>query len=99
MYVVDELIRNLPGVLNIPTAMTSLLSPVPIEQWHCWLMHCSPLTIVEMSKANLVDGLNLSGNELCGKCVDCIIGQQACRPYNGKSETNLDSLELVSFDL
>ena len=99
MYVVDELIHNIPGATNIPIAMTSLSNPVPLEQWHRRLTHCSPLTISDMLKAKLVDGLNVSGNDLHGKCEDCIIGRQTRRPHDGKSETHLDPLELVSFDL
>ena len=79
--------------------MTSLSQPVSLAQWHRRLTHCSPLTITEMSKGNLVDSLNFSRNELHGMCEDCIIGWQTCRPYNGKTEKSLDPLELVSFDL
>ncbi len=34
MYVVDELNGDLPGVLSVPLAMTSLSKPVSLEQWH-----------------------------------------------------------------
>jgi hypothetical protein len=34
--------------------MTSLSQPATLEQWHRRLAHCSPLTITEMSKENLV---------------------------------------------
>ncbi len=62
-------------------------------------MHCSPLTIAEMSKENLVNGLNVSRNDLCGKCVDCITGCQTSHPFDGETEKDLDPLELVSFNL
>ncbi len=99
MYVVDELVHDTPSISAIPLTMTSLSTPVPLEQWHRRLTHCSPLTILEMSKGNLVDGLVVSGNDLHGKCKDCIVERQTHRPFDGKSETNLDPLELVSFDL
>jgi len=99
MYVVDELIHDPPGASDVPLAMASLSMSVPLEQWHRRLTHCSPLTILEMSKENLVDGLVVSRNDLCGKCEDCIIGHQTRCPYDRKSEANLDLLELVSFDL
>ena len=99
MYVVDELIRDPPGTSDVPLAMTSLSTPVPLEQWHRRLTHCSPLTILGMSKENLVDRLVVSRNDLRGKCEDCIIGCQTRRPYDGKSEVDLDPLELVSFYL
>ncbi len=99
MYVVDELICDPPGTPDIPLTMTSLSMPVPLEQWHRRLTHCSPLTILEMSKRNLVDGLVVLGNDLRGKCEDCIINHHTRRPYDGKSEGNLDLLELVSFNL
>ena len=76
MYVVDELDGDLHGDQNIPFAMTSLSKPVSLEQWHCRLVHCSPLMITETSKESLVDGLNISRNDLHGKCEDCIIGRQ-----------------------
>ncbi len=98
MYVVDEL-HNLPSVLHIHLGRTSLSQPAPLEQWHCCLTHCSSSTILEMLNGNLVDGLNISAKDLCGKCENCIIGQHIHRPFNGKTETDLDPLKLVSFDL
>jgi len=99
MYVVDELDGDLTGLLNIPPAMMSFSKPVSLAQWHRRFTHCSPLTVAEMSKGNLVDGLNVSGNDLHGKCVDCITGCQTRRPFDGETEKVLDPLELVSFDL
>ncbi len=52
-----------------------------------------------MSKGKLVDGLNISENDLRGKCEDCILGRQTHHPFDRKTENNLDSLELVSFNL
>jgi len=98
MYVVDEL-ENIPGAPSAHLGMVSLSKSIPLEQWHRHLMHCSPVTIAEMSKENLLDGLNISGNDLCGKCKDCIIGHQTCWPFDGNTEKDLDPLELVSFDL
>jgi hypothetical protein len=99
MYVVDEIERNTTEVLSMPLAMASLSQPSSLKQWHHRLTHCSPLTIMEMSKGKLVDGLNISGNDLHGKCEDCIIGCQTCHPFNEKTEKGLDLLELVFFDL
>ena len=99
MYVVEELSDDLHGDQGIPLTMTSLSKPVSLEQWHRRLVHCSPLTIAEMSKEKLVKGLNISGNDLRGKCEDCIVGRQTRRPFDGTTEKNLDILELVSFDL
>ncbi len=98
MYVADEL-SDLPGVPNAHLGRTSLLQPTPLEQWHCHLTHCSLQTITEMSKGNLVDGLNILSHDLRGKCEDCIVGRQVHRPFDGKTEEKLDPLELVSFDL
>jgi len=75
MYVVDEL-DDIPGTPQAHLGVASLSQPTPLEQWHRRLTHCSPLTITEMSKGNLVDGLNISGNDLHGKCEDCIVGRQ-----------------------
>jgi len=58
MYVVDDLDGN------TPIAMTSLSQPTSLEQWHRCLTHCSPSTIAEMTKNNLVNGLKVFGNEL-----------------------------------
>src|SRR6266540_764113 len=78
---------------------TYLVPPKLTLEWHRCLTYCSPLTIMEMSTGNLVDGLHISGNDLCGKCEDCIIGRQTRRPFDGNTEKDLDPLELVSFDL
>src|SRR6202522_3174030 len=63
---------------NISLAMSSnsLSQRVPLEQWHRCLAHCSPLTIKDMAKHNLVDGLTISEDSLNGKCEDCVMGCQ-----------------------
>ena len=101
MYVVDEATEDVPqvGSQDTPLAMSSVSQPATLEQWHHCLAHCSPLTITEMLKADLIDGLNISDNDLRGKCENCVVGRQTRRPFDGKTETNLDPLELVSFDL
>ena len=90
MYVVDEAGSDIPGtgVPDTPLAMISLSQPTSLEQWHRRLTHCSPLTITEMLKGNLVDGLRVSDNDLRGKCEDCVVGCQTCRPFDGKTETD-----------
>jgi hypothetical protein len=82
-----------------PIAMSSLSGTTPLEQWHRHLTHCSPLTIKDMVTKKLVDGLDISKDELHGKCKDCIIGRQTCRPFDGETDKNLLALDLVSFDL
>jgi len=101
MYVVDEATGDVPcvGYPDTPLAMASVSHPTTLEQWHRRLAHCSLLTISEMVKLGLVDGLDVSDNELRGKCEDCVVGQQTRQPFDGKTETDLDPLELVSFDL
>ena len=94
MYIVDDIDNH-----NVPMAMISLLQPVSLEQWHRRFAHCSPYTIAEMTKENLVDGLKVLGSELRGKCEDCILGRQTRRPFDGITEKAMDPLELVSFDL
>ena len=94
MYLL-ETIHNKPQ----PLAMTSLSKPTSLEQWHRRLAHCSPLTIQEMSRNNLVDGLRISETTLEGKCEDCIMGRQTRRPFDGETDKDLDPLDLVSFDI
>ena len=91
MYVVDTISDH------SPMAMSSLSRPTSLEQWHRRLTHCSPATIQEM--ADLVDGLTIVGKDLRGKCEDCIVGRQTRRPFDEQSDTSVDPLELVSFDL
>ena len=93
MYVVDVLGRE------ATIAMSSLSQPTSLEQWHRRLAHCSPSTIQEMTNKDLVDGLNVTETSLRGKCEDCILGRQTCRPFDEETEKNLPPLELVSFDL
>ena len=99
MYVVEVIDNSGVTLPNTPTAMGSLSRPASLEQWHRRLAHCSPLTIQEMMNDNLVDGLNVSGKELRGKCEDCILGRQTHRPFDGMTEKALVPLELVAFDL
>jgi len=96
MYIVDEIDDNVPSVFG---TMASLASSASLEQWHRRFAHCSPSTITEMAKSNLVNGLRVSGNDLRGKCEDCILGRQTRRPFDGVTETVLNPLELISFDL
>ncbi len=98
MYTVEEL-SNSPEPPHAYVRITSLSTPTTLEQWHRRLAHCSPVTIMEMSKGNLVDGLNISDKDLHSKCEDCIIGCQTRRPYDGTTKKELKPLELVSFDL
>src|SRR6202522_4877492 len=84
---------------DIPIAMSSLSQPTSLEQWHCRLTHCSPLTIQEMARHNLVDGLIISDTTINGKCEDCIVGCQTHRPFDGETEKDLGPLNLVVFDL
>ena len=79
--------------------MNSMSQPTSLKQWHCWLTHCSPLTIQDMAAKNLVDSLKLSNTVVTGKCKACILGHQTCHPFDGETEKVLDPLDLVSFNL
>jgi transposase InsO family protein len=94
MYLLDPVDNS-----RKPVAMKSLSNSISLEQWHRRLAHCSPSTIEEMTKGNLVDGLLVSDTKLTGKCEDCILGRQTRRPFDSETEKNLHPLELVSFDL
>lgn len=54
MYIVDEIDEDVPAVFG---AIASLADSASLEQWHRRFTHCSPSTITEMVKGNLVDGL------------------------------------------
>jgi hypothetical protein len=84
---------------NVPLVMTTLSQPVSLEQWHRRLTHCSPSTILDMAKNDLVDGLRISDTALGGKCEDCVMGRQTRRPFDGETEKDLDPLNLVSCDI
>jgi hypothetical protein len=64
MYIVEKLDDNAGNKSNTPTVMRSLSQSIPLEQWHRRLAHCSLLTIKEMIGGNLVDGLQISEDEL-----------------------------------
>jgi len=101
MYIVDVLeeeVTNLP-LTDTAITMSSLFQPTSLKQWHHQLVHCCPSTIQEMANKSLVDGLNITGNVLRGKCEDCILGRQTRRPFDDETEKALAPLELVSFDL
>ena len=99
MYLL-ETVENGPSTQqSLPLTMASLSKPVTMEQWHRRLAHCSPLTIKDMVSKKLVDGLDISGGDPSGKCEDCILGHQTCRPFDGETSKDLLPLDLVSFDL
>src|SRR6202522_395222 len=100
--------RNINGMYLLETidnppdntlAMTSLSKPTSLEQWHRRLAHCSPLTIQEMARNNLIDGLVISETTMSGQCEDCIMGRQTRRPFDGETVKDLAPLDLVAFDL
>jgi hypothetical protein len=93
------LLENVDNPPDSTIAMTSLSKPTSLEQWHRRLTHCSPLTIQEMARHNLVDGLIISDTTINGKCEDCILGRQTHRPFDGKTKKDLGPLDLVAFDL
>ena len=99
MYTVDPLADISLKTTAAPAAVASLSQPATLEQWHRRLAHCSPMTIQGMADSNLVDGLNISERDLHGKCEDCILGRQTRRPFDDKTDSVLEVLELVSFDL
>jgi hypothetical protein len=98
MYVVDE-IEDPPNAHSRAMVVMSLSQAIPLSQWHCQLTHCSPSTINEMVKGDLVDSLKISRDDLQGKCEDCMLRHQTCWPFDGETEKGLDPLKLVSFDL
>ena len=93
------LLEALENLVNIPVAMTSLSHPTSLEQWHRRLTHCSPATIQDMASKNLVDGLDISEMAADGQCENCILGHQTHRPFDGETQKDLDTLELIAFDL
>ena len=97
MYLLKTLDTN--DIPDTTTAMTSTSHPTSLEQWHRHLTHCSPQTIQEMVKNNLVDGLKMTDTSISGKCEDCIMGRHTRRPFDGETEKVLEPLELVSFDI
>ena len=100
MYIVETCVSSSnQSIPNHPLAMGSLSNTSSLEQLHRRLSHCSPATIQEMVKGELVDGLKVSEVSTQGKCEDCILGRQTRRPFDGETEKVLDPLELVAFDL
>jgi hypothetical protein len=95
MYLL-ETVNNLPNFL---VAMTLLSQPISLKKWHLHLAHCSPLTIQEMAKKDLVNRLIITEMTVSGKCEDCIMGCQTCWPFDGITEKNLALLDLIAFDL
>src|ERR1700678_23573 len=95
MYILED-VETAP---NVPLAMVSLSQAVSLGQWHRRLTHCSTSTIQDMANRRLVDGLNILGEKLSGKCEDCIMGRQTRGPFDRETEKDLLPLDLVSFDL
>jgi len=95
LYILED-VETAP---NVPLAMVSLSQAVSLGQWHRRLTHCSTSTIQDMANRRLVDGLNILGEKLSGKCEDCIMGRQTRRPFDRETEKDLLPLDLVSFDL
>jgi GAG-pre-integrase domain len=89
------LLETVYALPNTPISMVSLFQPTFLEQWHHRLAHCSPLTIQDMASKGLVDGLKMSETMVNGKCEDCILGCQTHCPFDGKTEKNLTSSNLL----
>ena len=57
------------------------------------------MTIQEMIKRNLVNGLAISEMNINGICEDCILSQQTHHSFDDKTKKDLKSLDLIAFNL
>ena len=86
-------------ITSIPTALTawSLQSPGDITLWHRRFGHFGIGKIVEASK--LVSGLEITIQDVIGRCEDCIIGNQKRRPYDEDIIPETEVLRLTNINI
>ena len=78
---------------------TALVS-VDLDTWHKRLAHVSPITISEMSKKNVVQGLHLEPNSQFTHCEGCFLGKGHRSPIPKASKSKSQKLlELVHSDV
>jgi hypothetical protein len=63
------------------THSVDMLTRTPnIETWHRRLGHCSTQTVIDMARNCTVDGITIDVSVAPPKCVNCVLGKQACMP-------------------
>ncbi|UYV72434.1 hypothetical protein LAZ67_9003118 [Cordylochernes scorpioides] len=87
------------GECSNSIAQTNNFRKFPLNLWHQRLMHINYDTIVDMTKREVVIGLNCQAGKP-DKCSDCMIGKSTKRPFlNLRSTQETQTLALVHCDL
>ena len=73
--------------------------PTLIKVWHRRLGHAAIDQILRMSTRSLVDGLDVTERKAEGKCIDCIMGKHARRPFDEVVARETEILERIHLDL
>ncbi|KAF5370491.1 hypothetical protein D9757_013116 [Collybiopsis confluens] len=109
--VVDELDsshRSSPSTLNSPSSTFVLAStrnrssrakPCSLAMWHTRFGHADVNMIRLMAKRKLVDGLEVTDFELCGKCEPCLYAKAKRLPFDDVVIPSSEPLDRVSLDL
>ncbi len=92
---------NLYELDTYPTSKETALVGNSIEVWHHRLAHIQPSTILEMSKSQAVQGLNIeNSSRKLSNCTGCVLGKGHRAPIPKKSDTRAQKpLELVHSDV
>ena len=73
--------------------------PTDMEVWHRRLGHVGVDSIKSLKSKNLVDGLEITKNEVNGLCEDCIQGKHTRRPFDEVVTPEKEPMERAHIDL
>ncbi|KAF5391108.1 hypothetical protein D9757_003179 [Collybiopsis confluens] len=103
--VVDSL-DSLPAPVTSPDSTIVLASsgksrsnPCSLAMWHARFGHADVNMIRIMAKRGLVDGLEVTDYELCGKCEPCLFAKAKRLPFDDIVIPASEPLDRVSLDL
>ncbi|KAF5367653.1 hypothetical protein D9757_010984 [Collybiopsis confluens] len=103
--VIDNL-DSLPALVTSPDSTFVLASsgksrsnPCSLAMWHARFGHADVNMIRIMAKRGLVDGLEVTDYELCGKCEPCLFAKAKRLPFDDIVIPASEPLDRVSLDL
>ncbi|KAF5340862.1 hypothetical protein D9757_015494 [Collybiopsis confluens] len=92
--------RLTPNLRNLPHQLScSRSKPCSLAMWHTRFGHADVNLIRIMAKRKLVDGLEVTNFELCGKCEPCLYAKAKRLPFDDIVIPSSEPLDRVSLDL
>ncbi|KIY61002.1 hypothetical protein CYLTODRAFT_363489, partial [Cylindrobasidium torrendii FP15055 ss-10] len=87
------------GRRGITVAASSRNEPASMARWHRRLAHFNVRALQSLAASGLVEGMEVTGKKVEGRCVDCILGKAHKHPFDDIVIPEKEVLERVHLDL